>query len=120
MDGILHFKMGWLDNKNSSKTLRKQLKTANHIHPWAYIQEGLLSERYLHLRFWGLIFGRAYFQEAGGTYYDNFTVCAVEREVSSVLEPHLAKFTMAHGIPVGVLNAGRSLSPTSLAFTLKT
>jgi len=28
--------------------------------------------------------------------------------------------TMAHGIPVGELNAGRSLSPTSLALTLNT
>ena len=35
------------------------IKTANCNSPWAYIQEGLLSERYLHLRFWGLIFGRA-------------------------------------------------------------
>ena len=33
---------------------------------WAYIREGLLSEGYLRLRFGGLIFGRAYYQ--------NFTV----------------------------------------------
>lgn len=33
---------------------------------------------------------------------------------------YLAKLTMAQGIPVGVLNAGNNLSPTSLAFTLKT
>lgn len=36
------------------------------------------------------------------------------------LKQYLAKFTMAHGIPVGVLNAGKSLSPSSLAFTLNT
>ena len=38
------------------------IKTANCNSPWAYIQEGLLSEGYLHLRFWGLIFGRASYQ----------------------------------------------------------
>ena len=37
------------------------MKTANTNSPWAYIREGLLSEGYLHLRFGGLIFGRAYF-----------------------------------------------------------
>ena len=42
------------------------IKTANYNSPWAYIQEGLLSEGYLRLRFGGLIFGRAY--------YWNFTV----------------------------------------------
>lgn len=30
------------------------------------------------------------------------------------------KFTNAHGIPVGVLNAGNSLSAKSLALVLKT
>ena len=34
------------------------IKTASTNTPWAYIREGLL---YLRLRFWGLIFGRAYF-----------------------------------------------------------
>ena len=33
---------------------------------------------------------------------------------------YLAKLTMAHGIPVGELKAGSSLSPTSLALTLNT
>ena len=46
-----------LDNKNSLK----QLKTASTNSPWAYIQEGLLLEGFLRLRFRGLIFGRAYF-----------------------------------------------------------
>ena len=36
----------------------KQLTLANSA--WAYIREGLLSKGYLHLRFGGLIFGRAY------------------------------------------------------------
>ena len=39
------------------------IKIANCNSPWAYIQEGLLSEGYLRLIFWGLIFGRAYFWE---------------------------------------------------------
>ena len=39
------------------------IKTATTSSPWAYIWEGLLSEGFLHLRFWGLIFGRAYFWE---------------------------------------------------------
>ena len=42
------------------------IKTANSNRPWTYIQEGLLLEGYLCLRFGGLIFGRAY--------YRNFTV----------------------------------------------
>ena len=46
----------WLDNKTPS--------TMNS--PCAYIQEGLLSEGFLRVRFGGLIFGRAY--------YRNFTV----------------------------------------------
>ena len=53
-----------LDNKNGLKyedNSLKQLKTANTNSLWAYIQEGLLSEGYLHLRFGGLSFGRAYF-----------------------------------------------------------
>ena len=37
------------------------IKTASANRPWAYIREGLLSERYLRLRFVGLIFGRAHF-----------------------------------------------------------
>ena len=37
------------------------IKTANPNSPWAYIWEGLLSEKYLHLRFGGLICRRAYF-----------------------------------------------------------
>ena len=34
--------------------------TANPNSPWAYIRKDLLSEGSLRLRFWGLIFGRAY------------------------------------------------------------
>ena len=52
------------DNKNSLKHYEnslKQLKTASTNSPWAFIQEGLLSEGFLHLRFGGLIFTRAYF-----------------------------------------------------------
>ena len=37
------------------------MKTARTNSPWAYNREGLSSEGYLHLRFRGLIFGRAYF-----------------------------------------------------------
>ena len=53
-----------LDNKNSVKHHEnsiKQLKTASTNSPWAYIQEGLLSEGFLHLRFGRLIFVSAYF-----------------------------------------------------------
>ena len=53
-----------LDNKNSLKHYEnslKQLKTANRNRPWAYIREGILSEGFLRLRFWGLIFGKAYY-----------------------------------------------------------
>ena len=60
-----------LDNKNSLKHYENN-KTASTISPWAYIWEGLLLEGFLHLRFGGLIFGRAYFW--GGAYYRNFTV----------------------------------------------
>ena len=38
------------------------LKTSSPNSPWAYIREGLL----LHLRFGGLIFGRAFFGGGGG------------------------------------------------------
>ena len=54
----------WFVNKNSNNNI-----------PWAYIQEGLLSEGYLHQRFGGLIFGRAYFFGGAGAYYRNVTVC---------------------------------------------
>ena len=48
-------------------------------------------------------------------------VCAFnESDYSAKKVTYLAKLTMAQGIPVGVLNAGNNLSPTSLAFTLKT
>ena len=51
------------------------IKTASTNSPWAYIQEGLLLEGYSHLRFGGLIFGRAYFfLGGGGAYYRNFAV----------------------------------------------
>ena len=55
-----HWKEFWasklvgLGNKNSLK----QLKTASTNSPWAYIREGLVSERFLRLRFGGLIFRR--------------------------------------------------------------
>ena len=42
------------------------IKTASTNSPRAYIQEGLLSEGYLRLRFGGLIFGRAFFFFGGG------------------------------------------------------
>ena len=44
------------------------MKTAstNTNSRWAYIREGLLSEGYLRLRFWRLIFGRAFFLFLGG------------------------------------------------------
>ena len=49
------------------------IKTVNSDSPWAYTREGLLLEGYLHLRFGGLTFGRAY--------YWNFTVfCCLEQK----------------------------------------
>ena len=42
------------------------IKIASTNSSWAYIQEGLLSEGYLRLRFGGLIFGRACFFLGGG------------------------------------------------------
>ena len=70
MEGLLHFKMGraWQKHKNTLK----QLKTASTNSPWAYIQEGLLSEGFLHLRFGGLILGRAYFFSGGGVLLSEF------------------------------------------------
>ena len=47
-------------NFASQNGLDLTIKTASTNNPWAYIREGLLSEGYLRLRFWGLIFGRAY------------------------------------------------------------
>ena len=44
----------------------KQLKTAISNSLWAYIQEGLLSEGYLRLRFERLIFRRAFLGGGGG------------------------------------------------------
>ena len=44
-----------------SKWVGLDSKTASTNSPWAYIREGLLLEGFLHLRFGGLIFGRAYF-----------------------------------------------------------
>ena len=79
-----------LDNKNSLKHYEnslKQLKTASADSPWAYIWEGLLSEGFSRLRFWGHIFGRVYLfiyffiiifflcvcgGGGGGAYYRNF------------------------------------------------
>ena len=46
------------DNKNSLKQLKKRLSTNS---PWADIQEGLLSEGFLHLKF-----GGAHFHGGGG------------------------------------------------------
>ena len=46
--------------------LDSTMKTASTNCPRAYIRKGLLSEGYLHLRFRGLIFGRAYFGGGGG------------------------------------------------------
>ena len=63
-----------------SKWVGLDNKTASTNSPWAYICEGLSSEGFLHLRFGGLIFGRAYFTffflegGGGGDYYWNFTV----------------------------------------------
>ena len=48
-----------LDNKNGLKHYEnslKQLKTASTNSPWPYIREGLLSEGFLRLRFWGAYF----------------------------------------------------------------
>ena len=50
------------------------IKAVNPNSPWAYIQEGLSSEGYLHLRFGGLIFRRAYFGGGVGALYRNFAV----------------------------------------------
>ena len=53
----------------------KQLKTASTNSPWACILEGLLWERFLRLRFEGLIWGagRGGGLILGGAYYRNFT-----------------------------------------------
>ena len=57
-----------------SKWVGLDNKTASTNSPWAYIWEGLLLEGFLHLRFGGLIFGRAYrFGGGGGGAYRNFT-----------------------------------------------
>ena len=48
------------------------IKTATSDSPWAYIQEGLLLERYLRLRFGGLIFRESLI--FGRAYYRNFIV----------------------------------------------
>ena len=56
LEGVLRFKMGWVDNKNSLEHYEnslKQLKTASTNSLWAYIREGLLSEGLLRLRFGG-------------------------------------------------------------------
>ena len=41
-------------------------KTANIHSPWAYIREGLLSEGYFRLRFWGLFREVLFFFGGGG------------------------------------------------------
>ena len=46
--------------KNTTKTALNSSKQLTATGPWAYIREGLLSEGYLRLRFWGLNFGKAY------------------------------------------------------------
>ena len=55
--GVLHFKMGctWKYGLKHEDNSLEQLKTANPNSPWACIREGLLSERYLHLRFRGAL-----------------------------------------------------------------
>ena len=53
--------MGWARQKIQPKTLRKQPKTASINSSWAYIQDDLLLEGFLRLRFEGVIFGRAIF-----------------------------------------------------------
>ena len=60
-------------SKNTNDNSQKQLKTANSNSPWAYSQEGLLSEGYLCLRFkgGGGLIGKAY---SWGAYYQNFAV----------------------------------------------
>ena len=78
-EGVLRFKMPiGLDNNVSLKQ-RQQPKIAAHPNsPWAYMREGVLSEgQYVCGLLWGLIFGRAYYQ--------NYTVCCLrEREVTSL------------------------------------
>ena len=68
--------MGLACQQKQLKTPRKQLKTADSNSPGAYIQEVLLSEGYLHLRFGGLIFGRAYL---GGSLLSEFAVSPEHR-----------------------------------------
>ena len=58
-----------------SKWVELDSKTVSTNSPWADIWEGLLLVGFLHLRFGGLIFGRAYFGGGGGAYYQNFTAC---------------------------------------------
>ena len=50
----------------SSKCLGSFAANCSSNRSWAYIREGLFPVGYLHLRFWGLIFGRASFLGGGG------------------------------------------------------
>ena len=60
IERIFSFQNGLGMTIKHPKTLRKQPRIASTNSPWAYIQEGLLSEGFLRLRFGELIFGRAY------------------------------------------------------------
>ena len=53
------------------KTALSTMITANSNSQWAYVQEGLLSEGYLHQRYGGLNFRRTFCK---GAYYQNFIV----------------------------------------------
>ena len=58
MEGNFAFQNGVCLTIKQPKTRRKQPKTASTNSPWAYIWDGLLSKRFLRLRF-----GGAYFRE---------------------------------------------------------
>ena len=73
---------------NNKKILQKQPKTVSTNSPWAYIWEGLLSERFLFLLFRECFCFVFFFRGGGkGAYYHNFTVsCA---RVSHIDHSHL-------------------------------
>ena len=52
------------------------VKTAGTNSPWAYIREGLLSQRIFASEIWGTYFREGLFWGGGGggAYYQNFTV----------------------------------------------
>ena len=74
----------------------------------AYIQEGLLSEGYLRLRFGGLIFGRTYYRknfcicDLGGLFSGGLIIGILQYVILnlSVLTNHFSKFNILYSLVV--------------------